>query len=170
MNPATVTVLSGLALFRALKGLTGARLSLKWPNDIHFKGLKLSGILVERSGLGSGALVVGIGINVNSRGQDLPPIAVSLREISGRDFDTDMVLEQVLAGQKGILENARLPLDPSLIAEFRTASSSIGRRVRYSGADGTAEGVITDISSGCGLIIMSSNMEKEYLGEVEFIA
>ena len=49
----------------------GARVGIKWPNDILYKGRKLGGILAEHA---RGHLLVGVGVNVNNRvPEDLLP-------------------------------------------------------------------------------------------------
>ena len=67
---------AGVALIEALREITGAgaRLALKWPNDVLLDGGKLSGILLEATQLPGGAFacVVGIGVNCASHPTDLP--------------------------------------------------------------------------------------------------
>ncbi len=58
-------LLAGLALHQALG--CGARLRLKWPNDVLLDGAKLAGILIERgTGAGRDWLVIGFGANLSS--------------------------------------------------------------------------------------------------------
>ena len=40
----------------------GAKIELKWPNDVLYRGRKLAGLLCERV---DGVNLVGVGINVN---------------------------------------------------------------------------------------------------------
>ncbi len=67
---------AGVALIDAARDLTGAgaRLKLKWPNDVLFDGGKLAGILLEATQLPGGAFacVVGIGVNCASCPEGLP--------------------------------------------------------------------------------------------------
>ncbi len=56
-----LSFVAALALHAAL-GL-GDRVALKWPNDLLLDGVKVSGILLERSGDG---LVIGFGVNLAS--------------------------------------------------------------------------------------------------------
>ena len=70
-QPAGLSLLTGLALARALEhfGLTEAK--LKWPNDVLVQGGKLAGILIELPARRAGeplCAVIGIGLNL-----DLPP-------------------------------------------------------------------------------------------------
>ncbi|HBC56711.1 MAG TPA: bifunctional biotin--[acetyl-CoA-carboxylase] synthetase/biotin operon repressor [Gammaproteobacteria bacterium] len=62
-----LSLVVGVAIVRALKKLEVERLQLKWPNDVQYKGKKLSGVLVEMKGEADGPCycVIGIGVNVN---------------------------------------------------------------------------------------------------------
>jgi len=62
-------LLTGVAVARAVTAATGVAATLKWPNDVLAGGAKLAGILAEQAGP---AIVIGIGINVAARPDDLP--------------------------------------------------------------------------------------------------
>ncbi|MDR0680828.1 MAG: biotin--[acetyl-CoA-carboxylase] ligase [Dysgonamonadaceae bacterium] len=72
--------------------------TVKWPNDIYFEDRKLVGILIENelSGRGFSQSVIGIGLNVN---QEIftsnAPNPVSLKQITGMDFDLDILVEKI---------------------------------------------------------------------------
>jgi BirA family biotin operon repressor/biotin-[acetyl-CoA-carboxylase] ligase len=69
-------LLAGVAAASALARTAGVGARLKWPNDVVADGAKLAGILAERWGE---AIVLGIGINVFQRRDELPvPTATSL--------------------------------------------------------------------------------------------
>jgi BirA family transcriptional regulator, biotin operon repressor / biotin---[acetyl-CoA-carboxylase] ligase len=61
-----LSLVAGVALIRALRGLGGRAVMLKWPNDLVLPEGKLGGILIEVEGdaLGPSAAVIGIGLNV----------------------------------------------------------------------------------------------------------
>ncbi|MFZ5622049.1 MAG: bifunctional biotin--[acetyl-CoA-carboxylase] ligase/biotin operon repressor BirA [Pseudomonadota bacterium] len=68
-GPGTIggfSLVIGVALARALRGVTGSGIGLKWPNDLLWQGRKLAGVLVELAGEAGGPshAVVGIGVNV----------------------------------------------------------------------------------------------------------
>lgn len=74
------------------------RVAIKWPNDIYVGDRKICGILIENS-LESperiGHSIAGIGINVNQpEFVSDAPNPVSLRQLTGVDFDLDDVLDQ----------------------------------------------------------------------------
>jgi BirA family biotin operon repressor/biotin-[acetyl-CoA-carboxylase] ligase len=61
-GPATLALVAAVALEEVVAAYVApARLALKWPNDLLGDGLKLSGILLERSG---DAIVIGFGVNL----------------------------------------------------------------------------------------------------------
>ncbi|MBI3020968.1 MAG: biotin--[acetyl-CoA-carboxylase] ligase [Candidatus Omnitrophica bacterium] len=81
-----LSLVTGLATAEAIQHLTGLFPSIRWPNDLLLHGLKVAGILTEtrsssntlsaiRSTLYA---VIGIGINVTTRTEELPDSATSL--------------------------------------------------------------------------------------------
>jgi len=87
-------LLAGVATVRALRQQTGVDAVLKWPNDVLVGSRKLAGILAEQSG---GAIVVGIGINVLGRQNELPvPTATSLEDIGTVYTDRTVLLAAIL--------------------------------------------------------------------------
>ena len=79
-SAATLSFVAGLALDDALRTRApGARIALKWPNDVLLDDKKLAGILLEAESRPGGlALVVGIGVNLASAPDGLPFPATSL--------------------------------------------------------------------------------------------
>jgi len=76
-----------------------ANLKIKWPNDLLYNGLKVSGILVESIYQKTlKAVVVGIGLNVNQRQfpDELRSIATSLRMENNQIFDKVLILDRIL--------------------------------------------------------------------------
>lgn len=88
-----------LSVFEVLKELGLPNLAIKWPNDILSGNKKLGGILIENTLKGSKIVssVIGVGINVNqdSFSKNLPN-ASSVKNILGKEFDLDILLESTL--------------------------------------------------------------------------
>ncbi|MBL9159956.1 MAG: biotin--[acetyl-CoA-carboxylase] ligase [Verrucomicrobiales bacterium] len=80
----------------------GYRLEAKWPNDLLHDGKKLAGILVEIVLAPVPYAIVGIGLNVNLRQEELPPelrsIATSLYELIGCESSRWFLLGQIIQG------------------------------------------------------------------------
>ncbi|MES2995798.1 MAG: biotin--[acetyl-CoA-carboxylase] ligase [Verrucomicrobiota bacterium] len=85
---------AGVAVARALAGY-GLRPGIKWPNDIWLDDKKVAGILVEG---GDQFAIVGIGLNVNSRGfpPEVAELATSMALQSSAIFDPAEVLQRVI--------------------------------------------------------------------------
>ena len=84
-----------------------ADFSVKWSNDIYYKDFKMAGILIENTLQGSSILdtVVGVGLDVN---QEVfvsdAPNPISLKNITGRDYDRDALLDDIIARFIGYME------------------------------------------------------------------
>ena len=88
-------LLTGVALAEAVGTVPGIRSALKWPNDLlAADGSKLAGILAEA--VGGGAVVVGTGVNVSTRPDELPEGGSSLAMEVGRTVDRAPVLLEFL--------------------------------------------------------------------------
>ena len=80
------------------KLLTSEKLSIKWPNDIYYENQKLAGILINSTIKANmmDVSIVGIGLNINQvQFQDWPTHPISLKMITGKDYDLRPILEQI---------------------------------------------------------------------------
>ncbi|HEV3000894.1 MAG TPA: biotin--[acetyl-CoA-carboxylase] ligase [Solirubrobacteraceae bacterium] len=126
-----------LAAAVAVADVCGPEARIKWPNDVLLGGRKAAGILVEGRPF-EGWAVLGIGLNVAVRPEDLPP---ELRETAtglGRNpADVEPVLNDLLTA----LER-RLAGDPeATLAAWRERDALLGREVAWNGGSGVAAGV-----------------------------
>lgn len=84
-------------------------LSIKWPNDIYWQDQKVAGILIENAIIGNELKysIAGIGLNVNqTEWHSGAPNPVSLKQITGKDYDIDELMEQLYAEvQKALNED-----------------------------------------------------------------
>ena len=90
------------------KFIDNKQLSIKWPNDIYFGDNKLAGMLIQNTieGRMMGVSIIGIGLNVNqlSFSKDIPN-PVSLKMITGKDFDLDNLLNILIINIKKSVES-----------------------------------------------------------------
>lgn len=85
----------GVALLRVI----GDDFTIKWPNDIYFGDNKAAGILVENAIIGSEIKysIAGVGLNVNQmQFVSDAPNPVSLKQIRGREYAIEQLMNQVL--------------------------------------------------------------------------
>ncbi|MCS7150745.1 MAG: biotin--[acetyl-CoA-carboxylase] ligase [Caldimicrobium sp.] len=156
------SLLFGVALGKAVRELQLEEIYVKWINDLHHRGRKLAGVLIEKW---HEWYLVGIGLNVNNT---LPPglPAVNLKTLLGQEISPLRVLELLLPSlnhyyhelwlyEKRILEEEKD--NPNKIVEdFLNFSDSLHRCVFYGYNLDEEEGVVgmaCGISSRGGLII-----------------
>ena len=85
----------GVALLRVI----GEDFSIKWPNAIYWQDKKAAGILVENAIIGNEIKysIAGIGLNVNqTEFKSDAPNPVSLKQIRGREYDIESLMNRVL--------------------------------------------------------------------------
>ncbi len=149
-------LLAGLALFEAV-GLGG----LKWPNDLLAPdGRKLGGILLEAKAEGEEVAYALLGVGVNVAWA--PEGAAFLQE-----FGPYSRREVLLAFLRHL--EALLPLleDPkALLARYRKASYTLGRRVRVHTSKGVVEGLAEDLLPDGSLLVGGVRVGA---GEVELL-
>ena len=106
-----------LGILEVLDGiLSPEKLSIKWPNDIFFENRKLAGILINSTIKGNmmDVSIIGIGLNVNQmQFQDWPTYPISLKMITGMDYDLQPLLEQI--AENLLIKVGQLPSDPAAI-------------------------------------------------------
>lgn len=138
-------LVTGLAVRDALSSAGGVDATLKWPNDVLVGGRKVAGILVEMTMVRGGgdfavplpALVVGVGINVGLRSDELPvPHATSL-VLEGGSGDRDAVARAVLEamahrhGQwRACDRGSGATVSDELVRAYSAACSTLGADVR----------------------------------------
>lgn len=167
-----VTMAAGLAAVDACSGVAGVRPTLKWPNDLVIDRpdgtRKLAGLLAESLVEGGrlAALVVGIGLNVNwphPLPAALDGIATALNHETGHDIDRRTVLEAWL----GAFAHRYDRLDRGVIDDYRSACSTLGRRVRVERHDDVLEGMATDIDEAGRLLVeMAGTVHTVTIGDV----
>lgn len=94
---AELTLVGALAVAETVERALGRAAQIKWPNDVLVEGRKVSGGLAD---LREGAVILGLGINVNQNEDELPADArlpaASLRTLDGRERDIKQLLDDVL--------------------------------------------------------------------------
>jgi BirA family biotin operon repressor/biotin-[acetyl-CoA-carboxylase] ligase len=92
-----LSVVAGLAVADAIAAVAGVRPDVQFPNDLLIGGRKVAGILAEAR---DDRVVLGIGINVNVREDELPvqvdTPATSLLVETGRPIDRARLLAALL--------------------------------------------------------------------------
>ncbi|MBV9463874.1 MAG: biotin--[acetyl-CoA-carboxylase] ligase [Verrucomicrobiae bacterium] len=154
-----LTIMTALAVVKALHEASGAELEIKWPNDIHFKGRKVAGILTEIEGDLDRIhyAVVGVGINVNHQPEDFPPeldaIATSLRIAADRPFHRPELAVKVLARIEEHYEALRNGAFAELLSEWAQWDRLIGRQISVRTGERVVSGQATHVDEDGALVL-----------------
>jgi len=142
-------LVAGVAMSRAVKqALPGSSVGLKWPNDVHVSGKKVSGILSELLPDASG-VVIGAGINLTLTLAELPiPESTSL-QIEGWSGSVDEFLNSYLEQLSNLLNDFE-----TATSTVRAECSTIGMTVRaIFPNESEVIGLATGIDDGGRLLI-----------------
>ena len=137
-----LSLVAGMAAADAVEEALGLTAQIKWPNDVMVNRRKVAGVLAEAR---DGAVVLGIGINVNQERGELPPDAqvpaASLRTVDGVRRPRAPLLATLLARLERQYELWR---DGGLEAIYHGLGARDflrGRKVSVDGATGYAVGI-----------------------------
>jgi BirA family biotin operon repressor/biotin-[acetyl-CoA-carboxylase] ligase len=162
-------LLVGVALCRTVSTLGEIPVALKWPNDLLLGAhrRKAAGILAEVVPVGP-AVVVGIGLNVTLRVEELPvPDATSLAIEQAACTDRDPLLRAVLRALDSELrqwcQHKGDPITSGLRDAYRKQCATLGEQVRVElpgqpALIATAEDVDTE-----GRLVVSSDGQRRAL-------
>lgn len=135
-----------LAAAVAVAEVCGDGAQIKWPNDVLIDGRKVCGILAEGRPQ-EGWAVLGIGLNVALRVEDLPPELHATATTLGLPASE---LEPTLARVCAALERV-LALDSSALLEaYRARDGLRGRPITWAGGSGVADGI-----DGAGRLVVA---------------
>lgn len=144
---------------------------VKWPNDVLVAGRKIAGLLLE-TGSAPDRLVLGIGLNVNLRAEDLPPAqlrrpATSLQLETGREFNLEAVLLSLI---ESLEHSARDCASPDDLRRFWEAKDALRQHwIRIETGTETIEGRYTGIRTDGQLAVeIADHTQREFWsGDVE---
>ncbi len=164
-----VPLLVGLAVRRGVARVTGLQLGLKWPNDLlvqpHSAGAgddwcKVAGILCSVAATEAPVVVVGIGLNVHQRADQLPvPTATSLA-LCGASAPREELIAAILVE---LAQVQRGWSHSTYDAEYRSACVTLGQRVRLETASGQCvTGRAADVDSAGRLVIEGPEGRRPY--------
>ena len=153
-------LLTGVAVGEAIRAVLPADsdVALKWPNDLLLgpQGAKAAGILAEA---GPDFVVVGIGLNVDHRADELPSAQASSLRLS---FPSSVVTREAVLGQvldsfggwyRRWCDAAGDPDASGLRAAYESASGTLGRTVQVSLAGREITGRAVAVDANGALVV-----------------
>lgn len=167
-NAPILTIMASVASANALRNVTGLPIGIKWPNDLMASDKKLGGILSETRSINSRILfsVIGIGINVNSGLEDLPPdlraIATSIKNETGREESRANLIANILNEMDYWLKGLSKDGKEHLLAEWRRLTLTLKKSVKAVVGKDTFTGIAEDIDDkGMLLLRLPSGVVKK---------
>ena len=136
-----LSLVAGVAVADMLEEATGLSVQIKWPNDVMLRRRKVAGCLAEGR---DGAVVLGIGVNVNQTSEQLPPKAGSLRTLTGRGWDREALLASLLDDLGRTYEEWRAGGLNAIYEALAPRDFLRGRHVRVNGTSGVASKIDRD--------------------------
>lgn len=146
------TLVTAVAVVRAIEEVTKLQPKIKWPNDILLNGKKCTGILTELQSDVDGiqALIIGIGLNINQEKQDFHPevqeIATSLKMESGEPVSRQKLVQSLLYYMEVYTQLYIEEGFGMLKILWESYSTTIGHPVRARMANQTLEGIAEGIT------------------------
>ncbi|MDH6465000.1 BirA family biotin operon repressor/biotin-[acetyl-CoA-carboxylase] ligase [Micromonospora sp. A200] len=167
-------LLAGVALVEAVARLAELEARLKWPNDLLVDDAKCAGILAEAvpgtSPAQPPAIVLGIGLNVTLRADELPENptglpATSLQLAGATATDRDPLLRALLRSLADWYDRWRTAGGDAVASGLRDAyvasCATVGRRVRVLLPDGAElTGLATGVDSDGQLLVDTGAGER----------
>lgn len=168
-----LTLMTAVSAAKAVEKLTGKKPGIKWPNDILFENKKLCGVLTEMSAELDRVkfVVIGIGVNVNSAGRELPPGSTSLKEIAGRAVSRQEFARVFLARLDEDYQRLKDGKFESIAAEWEDFSVTSGRRITATVLGRKIHGQAAGIDADGALWIRKDNglQERILAGDVHHV-
>ncbi|KJB87013.1 biotin [Paenibacillus sp. E194] len=171
-----LTLLSAVALCRAMRRMTEVDLGIKWPNDILYEDKKVCGILTESSAEDERLVhvIAGVGISVNLEEHDYPEElrskVTSLKIASGKEIDRASLLAECLFELEQLyklyVEQGFAPIRTLWEAQ----SVTIGRSLSVTTPNGIVSGVAQGLDDSGALIVLGEDgcYRKIFSGDVHF--
>ncbi|MBC8571355.1 biotin--[acetyl-CoA-carboxylase] ligase [Zongyangia hominis] len=155
---AALPLVCGMAVARALEGLTKESFGIKWTNDVVTGGKKVCGILCEsRVMAGESWAVCGMGVNLVQTEEDFAardlPYATSVAAATGVKVEPFAVAARILNELEPLCERFAAAGFGALREEYGRQCVTLGRQVRVTDGGRTLEGTALDVGEDGNLIL-----------------
>lgn len=176
MSP-QITLLSAVAIIRAIRKVVDVDAMIKWPNDILINNKKVCGILSEMNAEWDRVsyIIVGIGVNVNTQKDDFPEElqekATSLALEFGHPISRAELVREICMRFEELydlyLEHGFAPIKHL----WESYAAFIGKKITVHAMDETSEGIFLGIDENGVLLLQTSDgiIKKIYSADLPVI-
>ena len=167
-----INMAATLSVANSVSKLLNIPTSIKWPNDVHVFGKKISGILIE-SVIENSIVkyaIIGIGLNVNwnpPKEANLPYPTTSLALESNKNIDRTFVLQLVLEEMNSLY--SRISDGESLLKEWSNLLNTIGKSIIMKTGEDTLKGIAQSVDENGNLKILKEDGSTVSISSGEII-
>ncbi|MBU4312759.1 MAG: biotin--[acetyl-CoA-carboxylase] ligase, partial [Candidatus Omnitrophica bacterium] len=169
----SITLLSSLAVAKTIREKLGLKALIKWPNDVLINSGKVCGILTEMNAEPDkiNFIVLGIGININTKEEMLPEGASSLMAEKGEEVSRLEFVRQLLECIDKYYKIFNSGKISDIIKEYKALSAVLDRRVQINYHNRLVSGHVLDVDKEGALILrMDSGLNERILaGDVTML-
>jgi len=159
-----LSLVTGVAIHKALLKLGATNAKLKWPNDILVEDKKLCGILLECVDLkadhvkGGQAVLIGYGLNLKSSQDAVLPeeirsLYIGLADIFASPQSTDACIEHILEELETAIEDWTQNGLAQTLSYWKGADALTGKQVQAQSAAGTITGTASGLDDQGRMIL-----------------
>ncbi|GAS82653.1 biotin--[acetyl-CoA-carboxylase] ligase [Paenibacillus amylolyticus] len=171
-----LTLLTGVAVCRAVRACTGADAGIKWPNDLLIDGRKVCGILLESTVEDHEVrfCIAGIGVDVNFDPEDYPEdlttIATSLKMETGQPVDRTKLTAAILTELEQLYFLYQKEGFGVISALWEALSVSMNREITVTNPHGVIEGKAIGLDPSGALVVEKHDGEHTLVisGEISW--
>ncbi|MEK3703327.1 biotin--[acetyl-CoA-carboxylase] ligase [Paenibacillus sp. FSL R7-0198] len=171
-----LTLLTGVAVCRAVRACSGADAGIKWPNDVLIDGRKVCGILLESTVEDHEVryCIAGIGVDVNFDPEDYPEdlttIATSLKMETGQSVDRTKLTAAILTELEQLYFLYQKEGFGVISALWEALSVSMNREITVTNPHGVIEGKAIGLDPSGALIVEKHDGEHSLIisGEISW--
>lgn len=154
-----LTPLTAVAVCCAIERICNVKPGIKWVNDLVLGGRKICGILAELVFDDCGGVdyvIIGIGLNANTRREDFPPelaeIASSIYEETGKFVDTAALAAEIACALRSAA--TAFPANKNdILYNYRQRCATLSRQIRVYSGEGFYEAYAERIDDDFHLIV-----------------
>ncbi|MCX5687763.1 MAG: biotin--[acetyl-CoA-carboxylase] ligase [Candidatus Omnitrophica bacterium] len=161
-----ITLFSALSVAKTIRETLSLDAFIKWPNDVLIDSQKICGVLTEMNAETDkiNFVIIGIGININTKKEDLPKGATSIMEELGRELSRIEAVRGIFKNLDKYYKLFKSGNIGEIIKEYKEFSNFLGTRVQVAYHDTKIEGYAIDVDSDGALILrMDSGLNERIL-------
>lgn len=158
-NMRYLTFAAAIAVVKSIKKITNLNTNIKWPNDVHYKGKKLCGILTEGIFGRENYAVVGIGINVTQTEfpNEIKNIAISLKRINKKTINIEKLTKKIIDEFFILYNNYNKNKFKIILQIWKKYCDTINKNVTVIAKTKKIYGKVIGIDKNCNLLLKLKN-------------